>query len=231
MIGRLMPRLAVHTLSLGVIGTNCYVAHADGSTRAFVVDPGDQADQVLELAQREGLTIEDILVTHCHWDHIGAIAPVAEATGAKTWMSELESPIVEERINTFVPQGVGPFRTWPIDNKLAGDERFEAAGVEVQAIHLPGHSPGTTGFFVDGERAEDGSWHSPPVLFVGDLIFQDSVGRTDLPGSDPSELVRSVRLLLDTLDDETILLSGHGPATTLGRERRANPFVAPIAAR
>ena len=222
--------LTVHTLPLGVIGTNCYIAHRADSSQAIVVDPGDQADKVLALLSEHSLTAEAVLITHCHWDHIGAVAPVVQATGASTWMSEIESPIVEERINDFVPPGVGPFETCPIDHKLSGGEEFDVAGITVRAIHLPGHSPGTLGFLVDGIPAEDGTWSSPPVLFVGDLVFLDSVGRVDLPGADGAQLVQSVRLLLDTLDDATVLYPGHGPNTTLGRERTSNPFVAPIAA-
>lgn len=216
-----MPDLQVHGLQLGAIGTNCYIAHIAGETDAFIVDPGDDADSIVAVIDELGLTPVGVLVTHCHWDHIGAVAPIASRYSIPVWMSSIEAPVLEENINDFVPAGVGPFETHPVDHRLDGGETFELAGIPIRTIHLPGHSPGTIGYLVDGE---------PPMLFIGDLIFAGSVGRVDLPFADAEQLVASIKHLLDTLDDETVLLSGHGQPTTLGQERSSNPFVGPIAA-
>jgi len=218
--------MEIHALQLGMIGTNCYVAHAAGSQRAVVVDPGDQANLVLELLERAGLEADAVLVTHCHWDHIGAVAPVAAATGADVYMSDTEAFVLEEEPNRFVPAGVGPFDACHVDVRLRGDERIEVAGLELQVLALPGHSPGSLGFLADGIRDSTGDgWDTPPVLFVGDLIFQGSVGRTDLPGASHDELLASCRMLFERLDDATVLLSGHGAATTIGAEKASNPFL------
>lgn len=218
-------------LPLGPIGTNCYVVSDDG-VRAFVVDPGDNADRVLEVVEEQGFTVEAVLVTHCHWDHIGAVAPVARATEAPVWMSEIESFVVEHDPNRFVPDGVGPFEPWPVEHKLTGGERFEVAGIQVEALPLPGHSPGSLGYLVDGVRSADGQeWEAPPVLFVGDLIFQGSVGRTDLPGADHATLLRSCQLVFERCEADTVLLSGHGPATSVGIEQQTNPFLRELVGR
>lgn len=212
-------RLQVQTLQLGAIGTNCYIAWREGSGRAVVVDPGDQAEIVMAALEGEGLTADAVLVTHCHWDHIGAVAPVAAAAGADVYMSRVESFVLEEDPNRFVPPGVGPFEPCQVTHKLEGGEHFEAAGLEFEAIFLPGHSPGTVGYLV-----RDGS-QGAPTLFVGDLIFRGSVGRVDLPGASGEELLASAKRLFDTLPGETILLSGHGEPTTIEHEKRTNPLL------
>ena len=227
-----MPRLAIRQLPLGAIGTNCYVVNVEGSAAAFVVDPGDQADVVLDLAREEQLEIEGVLVTHCHWDHIGGVAPIAREAAAPVWMSSIEAFVLEQDPNRFVPAGVGPFEPCEVQHKLDGGERFEVAGIEIEALHLPGHSPGSIGFLVAGEREGDGDeapWATPPILFVGDLIFQGSVGRTDLPGSDPAALMDSARLVFERCHGDTVLLSGHGAATTVAAEQRTNPFLRELA--
>jgi glyoxylase-like metal-dependent hydrolase (beta-lactamase superfamily II) len=222
------PTVRIHALALGAIGTNCYVVGNVDTGQAIVVDPGDEAHRVDEVLAKNELTLEGILVTHAHWDHIGAIAPLATTHDVAVWMSERESVIVEERINDFVPAGVGPFETHPVEHKLHGGETISLAGMELEAIHLPGHSPGTIGFYLEGVPGEAGEWEQPPILFCGDLIFEGSVGRTDLPFADHQQLLDSIALLLDRLHDETLLLSGHGRPTTLGAERATNPFLAPI---
>lgn len=226
-----MPKLAIRQLPLGPIGTNCYIVSADGSSRAFVIDPGDDAPRVLDVVASEGLQVEAVLVTHCHWDHIGAVAPVVRQTGATVYMSGLEAFVLEQEPNRFVPPGVGPFEPCEVQVKLSGGEMLEIAGVQLEVLHLPGHSPGTMGFFADGELDDDGGWKSPPILFVGDLIFQGSVGRVDLPGADAQALLDSARMLFERMDDATVLLSGHGAPTTIAQERRTNPFLQDLAAR
>lgn len=217
--------LEVHGLSLGPIGTNCYLVHEAGSTRAFVVDPGDQADVIVEVAGERGLDVEAILVTHCHWDHIGGVAALVEATGAPVWMSATEAPVLEDPTK-FPMGGPAPITPATVDHRLEGTERIEVAGVAIDVLSTPGHSPGHLTFLVDGVRgASDDTFESPPVAFVGDVIFQGSVGRTDLPFADTDTLMATLDRLVARLDADTVLLSGHGPVTTMRAELASNPFL------
>lgn len=218
-------QLEVDALSLGPIGTNCYVVREAGSTDAFVVDPGAQADEVLAVARERGLAITDILVTHCHWDHIGAVATLARATGAPVWMSDVEAPVLEDPTR-FPLGGPDPIEPATVDHRLEGGERIEVAGIAVDVLATPGHSPGHVTFLVDGIRDASGDgYDSPPVAFVGDVIFQGSVGRTDLPFADGAQLAETLERLRVRLDAATVLCSGHGPVTTMAAELASNPFL------
>jgi hydroxyacylglutathione hydrolase len=217
--------LEIDGLSLGPIGTNCYLVREAGSSRAFVVDPGAQADDVLAAARERGVTIEAVLVTHCHWDHIGAVAAVARETGAPIWMSQTEAPVLEDP-DSFPVGGPEPIEPATVDHQLDGGERIEVAGIAIDVLSTPGHSPGHVTFLVDGVRDSSGDgWDSPPVAFVGDVIFQGSVGRTDLPFADTSTLAVTLEQLRTRLDPATILCSGHGPVTTMEHELANNPFL------
>ncbi|MGH3104962.1 MAG: MBL fold metallo-hydrolase [Gaiellaceae bacterium] len=208
--------LAVDRYELGPIGTNCYVARASrAATEAVVVDPGgDAAALRLELA-RSGARCAAILITHCHWDHLGGVADLAEGTGAPVYMAEAEAPVLE-RPDDYFP-GV-PVRGYTADVLLAGDEVFELAGITFETLTVPGHSPGHLAFHSDG------------VLFSGDVLFAGSVGRTDLPFGDWDALLESIRALMDRFPPDTIVYSGHGPPTTLGDELARNPFLAELRA-
>ncbi|MEO6867309.1 MAG: MBL fold metallo-hydrolase [Gaiellales bacterium] len=222
--------LEIDGLQLGPIGTNCYLVRRSGSTAAFVVDPGAEADRVVATAAERGVTIEAILITHCHWDHIGGVADLVAATGAPIWMSATESTMLEDP-DQFPIRGPEPIKPATVDHKLDGDEQFTVAGISIDVLPTPGHSPGHLTFVIDGVRldaATDGTageWAMPPVAFVGDVIFQGSVGRTDLPFSDGATLARSLSLLTERLAPETVLLSGHGGVTTMQDELASNPFL------
>lgn len=217
--------LEVDGLSLGPIGTNCYLVRAAGSSRGFVVDPGAQADVVAEHAAERGVEVEAILVTHCHWDHIGAVAELARRTGAPVWMSATEAPVLEDP-TLFPLGGPEPIEPATVDHRLDGGERIEVAGVAIDVLATPGHSPGHLTFLVDGIRDATGDgYDSPPVAFVGDVVFQGSVGRTDLPFSDGSVLAQTLEVLRARLAPETVLCSGHGPVTSMRAELASNPFL------
>jgi hydroxyacylglutathione hydrolase len=208
--------LAVDRYELGPIGTNCYVVRSDASApRAAVIDPGGDADDLLRELERLGARCEAILVTHTHWDHIGAVADLAEATGAPVSISELEAQVLE-RPDDFYP-GVG-VRPYTAEVPLEGDERFQAAGLEWETVSVPGHSPGHLAFATGG------------ALFSGDVLFAGSVGRTDLPLADWDTLLASIRRLVERFPPETPVYSGHGPPTTLGDELARNPFLAELRA-
>lgn len=217
--------LEVHGLSLGPIGTNCFLVNEAGSTRAFVVDPGDQADVIQGVAAEHGVEVEAILVTHCHWDHIGGVAALAQATGAPVWMSSTEAPVLEDP-SKFPMGGPAPIAPAKVDHTLDGGERIEVAGIAIDVLLTPGHSPGHLTFLVDGVRgAAVDTYDTPPVAFVGDVIFQGSVGRTDLPFADGDTLMKTLDMLVARLHPDTALLSGHGPVTSMRAELASNPFL------
>jgi len=205
-------------LTVGSIAENCFLLRRQGSDRVLVVDPGEEAERILAAAGELG-TVEAILLTHCHFDHIGAVAPVAAATGAPVYCPEIEVPVLAD-IMAFVPwEGFGPYESYDADETVAGGETLELAGLELDVIFTPGHSPGHVTYSVRGEEA----------IFSGDVLFQGSVGRVDLPGGDGPTLIASIGTLLDTHSDETVVHPGHMGITTLGAERASNPFLASLA--
>ena len=207
-------------LTVGQVAENCFVVNAGGSDRALVVDPGDEAERILAAVEAKGLSVEGILLTHTHFDHIGAVAPVAKATGSPVWCPEIETPVLAD-INSFVPwPGFGPFEDYEADHTVTGGEKLKLAGLEIDVIFTPGHSPGHVTYSVPTEGA----------IFSGDVLFQGSVGRTDLPGGDWETLLTSIGGLVDALPEETTVYPGHMGVTTLGAERRTNPFLAELAA-
>jgi hydroxyacylglutathione hydrolase len=207
----------VEQLSLGPIGTNCYVVRAEASTgEAAVIDPSGDAAELRLLLARLGAKCSAILVTHGHWDHLLGVADLAEGTGAPVYMAEGERTLLEN-LASFAPAGV-PARGRTPDVLLQGGETIEVAGVSFDVLGVPGHSPAHVAFSADGS------------LFSGDVLFAGSVGRVDLPGGDWDTLLESIRMLADTLPPETIVYPGHGPATTLGDELARNPFLAELRA-
>lgn len=205
--------------TVGPVAENTYIFCRDGSDRALIVDPGEEADKLLGGIDELGVTLDGILLTHTHFDHVGAVAPVARATGAEVWVPELEKPVLAD-IMSFVPwPGFGPFESWDAEHTVAGGERLELAGFEIDVIFTPGHSPGHVTYSIADEGA----------VFSGDVLFQGSVGRTDLPGGDWPTLLGSIRGLVDSLPAETDVFPGHMGLTTLGAERASNPFLAELA--
>jgi hydroxyacylglutathione hydrolase len=214
-----VSELEVAMLTVGQVGENCFIARAKDSDRAVIVDPGEEAERILAAVEQMGVTVEAILLTHTHFDHIGAVAPVAKATGAPVWCPELEVPVLAD-INAFVPwPGFGPFESYDADHTVSGGEHLSLAGLEIDVVFTPGHSPGHVTYAIpDGE-----------ALFSGDVLFESSIGRSDLPGGDAATLMESIRGLLDTYPDETNVFPGHMGITTLGAERAGNPFLAELA--
>ena len=207
--------LDVEMLTVGPVAENCFLLRRVGSDRLLVVDPGEEAERILAAIEATGAQAEAILITHCHFDHIGAVTPVAEATGAPVYCPEIETPMLEN-IMAFVPwEGFGPFESYEPDKTVSGGEALELAGLELDVIFTPGHSPGHVTYAVRGEDA----------LFSGDVLFQGSVGRVDLPGGDGPTLLASIGQLLDRHPDETVVHPGHMGLTTLGAERATNPFL------
>lgn len=211
-----MP-VRVEQLSLGPIGTNCYVVRADlSATEAVVVDPSGDATELRLLLARLGATCAAILVTHGHWDHLLGVADLAEGTGAPVYMAEGERVLLESP-GDYTPSGV-TLRPYSPDVLLQGGETFDAAGMSFNVHSVPGHSPAHLAYCTDES------------LFSGDVLFSGSVGRVDLPGGDWDTLLASIRSLVEAYPPETNVYPGHGPATTLGEELARNPFLAELRA-
>jgi hydroxyacylglutathione hydrolase len=209
----------VRMFTVGPVAENCFILRRDGSDRALIVDPGEEAPKLIAAIEQLGVTLDGILLTHTHFDHVGAVAPVARATGAEVWVPEIEKGVLAN-INSFVPwPGFGPFEDHEAEHTLQGGERLELAGFEIDVLFTPGHSPGHVTYSIPDETA----------VFSGDVLFQGSVGRVDLPGGDWNTLLESLRTLVDTLPPETTVYPGHMGITTLGAERASNPFLAELA--
>jgi glyoxylase-like metal-dependent hydrolase (beta-lactamase superfamily II) len=206
--------LDVRQLTVGAIAENCFVICNEGLGKALIVDPGEEPERILAEVEATGAEVEAILVTHCHFDHVGAVAPVAKATGAPVYCPEIEVPVLAD-IMSFTYPGFGPYEGYEADETVGGGETLELAGLTLDVIFTPGHSPGHVTYSVRGEEA----------IFSGDVLFQGSVGRVDLPGGDGPTLMRSIATLLDSHSPGTAVYPGHMGATTLGAERATNPFL------
>jgi len=210
--------IEVEMVTVGAIAENCFLARAQGSEKLIVVDPGDEAERILAKAAEMGGEVEAVLLTHTHFDHVGAVAEVARATGAPVYCPEIEVPVLAD-INSYLLPGFGPFESYAADQTVGGGETLELAGLELDVIFTPGHSPGHVTYSVRDEAA----------IFSGDVLFQGSVGRTDLPGGDWETLLESIRTLVDSHPPETTVYPGHMGVTTLEAERATNPFLAELA--
>ena len=207
--------IEVQTVTVGPFAENCFLLRSEGSDRLLIVDPGEESERLLNAAELMGGKIEAILLTHCHVDHIGAVSPVAAASGTPVYCPRLEANLLSE-INTIVQvPGMGPYEDYEPDELLSGGEVLELAGLTLDVIATPGHAPGHVTYSVRGEDA----------IFSGDVLFQSSVGRVDLPGGDGPTLLRSIQTLLDSHPEETNVYPGHMGPTTLGAERATNPFL------
>jgi glyoxylase-like metal-dependent hydrolase (beta-lactamase superfamily II) len=207
--------------TVGPVQENCFFVREQGSERAVVVDPGDESERLISALDALGIrTVEAILLTHTHFDHVGAVAPLARSTGAPVYCPELET-IVLANIMDYVPwPGFGPFESYDADHTVKGGETLELAGLTFEVLFTPGHSPGHVTYAI---REHD-------ALFSGDVLFQGSVGRVDLPGGDWPTLLRSIETLMNEFGSETTVYPGHMGLTTLGRERATNPFLRELAA-
>jgi glyoxylase-like metal-dependent hydrolase (beta-lactamase superfamily II) len=216
-----MSQLDVRMFTVGPVQENCFIVRRPDAPNAVIVDPGDEADKLLGAIERLGIeTVEAILITHTHFDHVGAVAPVAAATKAPVYCPELETDVLAN-LNDYTWQGFGPFESYQAERTVAGGETLELAGLSLDVIFTPGHSPGHVTYAIAEKEA----------LFSGDVLFQGSVGRVDLPGGDWPTLLQSIETLVSTYPADTTVYPGHMGITTLGRERATNPFLRELAER
>jgi hydroxyacylglutathione hydrolase len=214
-----MSELDVRSFTVGPVQENAYILRTAGSDRAVLIDPGEEPQRLIEAIERLGVGIEAILITHCHFDHIGAVAPLAHATGAPVYCPEIERPLLENPA-LGTPPGFGPFEGHTPEHTLSGGESLSLAGLDMEVLFTPGHSPGHLTYSLPTHGA----------IVSGDVLFQGSIGRTDLPFADHATLEHTLVTLLDTLPGETVVYPGHMGITTIGRELQTNPFLTEIRA-
>jgi hydroxyacylglutathione hydrolase len=208
------PALRILRIENGQFLENCYLLAEAGSSDAVIVDPGDEADRFLAVAREHGLTIREIWLTHAHVDHISGVAAVKAATAAPVRLHPADRPLYDNLPQQGLWFGLRLDPPPPPDHELEHGGEVSLGAIRFAVRHTPGHSPGSVCFVTDG------------LVLGGDVLFQGSIGRTDLPGGSHPRLIRSITEELLVLPDDTIVHPGHGPSTTIGVERRTNPFLA-----
>ena len=198
---------------------NGFVIGDEDSREGVIIDPGDEVDELLALAKKHQLNIKAILLTHAHLDHVTGVATAKRALGVPTWLHKDDNFLYERVVQQGQMFGIAVEPQPPIDAFYEGEGPLHFGDYEVRVLHTPGHCPGGVCLAVS-KKGENSA-----TLFVGDTLFAGSIGRTDLPGGDMDTLLRSIRNVLFAFPDDTIVWSGHGEQTTIGKERRTNPFL------
>jgi len=192
---------------------NCFIVGCEQTRKAAVIDPGDEADRILQTLEASNLTATCIINTHGHFDHVGANRKVKEATGADLLIHPLDAPMLSQLSASAAAWGLYAEDSPEPDRTLKEGETISVGTIALKVIHTPGHTPGGI------------SLHGGDIVVVGDTLFAGSIGRTDFPGGDHDTLIASVKDKLYALGDDVRVLCGHGPETTIGHEKRSNPFV------
>ncbi|MCL5676456.1 MAG: MBL fold metallo-hydrolase [Firmicutes bacterium] len=201
------------TLAVGPYQANCYIVAAEAGGPALVVDPGAQPDRILARVRELGLEVTHILLTHGHLDHIGAVTAMKEATRAAICIHPLDAPMLPDPRLNLSASSPRPVTALPADRLLEDGEEIPIGGLRLQVLHTPGHTPGGVCFLL------------PDRVLSGDTLFAGSIGRTDFPGGDMDQLLKSIRTKLLPLPDHLLVHPGHGDSTTIGDERAGNPFL------
>ncbi len=214
--------MIVETFPVGVLQCNCAIVGCEDTREALIIDPGGDPDRILAAAERLGLRPRYLLHTHAHFDHVGGTRRLADLTGAVVALHPDDRPLYEHLAEQTAFFGLPPVEAAEVTHWLKDGERLAAGSAAAAVLHTPGHTPGSVSFATPRGDADP----RDVVLFSGDTLFLGGVGRTDLWGGSADQLFESIRTRLLALPDDTPVIPGHGPATTIGRERRTNPFLA-----
>lgn len=204
--------MIIKQMGVGPLMANCIIVGCTETKNAVVIDPGDDVDRILVALSEEQLSVTKILNTHGHFDHVGGNQRLKEVTGAPICIHDEDAPMLAHVSSSAAAFGMRVNNSPEADETLQDGDIVKFGNLELKVIHTPGHSPGGVAFY------------RPDVVFVGDTLFAGSIGRTDFPGGSYDQLIASVKNKLFTLDNKTIVYTGHGPETTIGDEKRTNPF-------
>lgn len=198
---------------VGELAVNCFVLACEQTRKGVVIDPGDDIQNILDLIAQDDIDIVEIVATHGHFDHIGRVTSLKKATGAPFAMHKADRPMVEALVDIAAFFGIKTDPPPEVDRFIDEGDTIAFGHETLNILHVPGHAPGNIAL----------TW--PGHAIVGDTVFAGSIGRTDMEGADPKTLLHSIRTKLLTLPDDTVLYPGHGPSTTVGREKQVNPFL------
>ena len=207
--------MILEMLTVGPFQENCYVIGDEETGAGAIVDPGDEAARIALAVEQTRLDIAQILITHTHIDHVGAVAALTEEYSCPVLMHAEAEPMLAQLPSQAMMMGLRFGKVPTVDRHIEDEETIEVGGLELRSLYTPGHAPGHLAFYVGSEG----------LVLSGDALFAGSIGRVDLPGGSMEVLVRSIEERLLTLPDETAVYSGHGPETTIGHERAHNPFL------
>lgn len=205
--------MIIKTLAVGPIMANCFIVGCDETFQAAVIDPGDEPDRILMALAESNLTAKLIINTHGHFDHVGANKRLKEVTGAPILIHLLDAPMLDQLADSAAAWGMAADNSPPPDRELQEGDEVDFGNVKLKVLHTPGHTPGGISLYTDHE------------VFVGDTLFAGSIGRTDFPGGSFETLKQSIQQKLFKLGDDLKVYPGHNQPTTIGMERRTNPFV------
>ncbi|AEF95100.1 beta-lactamase domain protein [Desulfotomaculum nigrificans CO-1-SRB] len=205
--------MLIETLPVGNLEANCYIIGCPETDQAAIVDPGDEARRILAQVAKLGLTVSAIILTHGHYDHIGAVAELKKATGAPVMIHRQDSEMLTKpalNLSAWLGEDI---ELKPADRLLEDGDLIKVGNLTLEVLHTPGHTPGGICLKVGGD------------VFTGDTLFAQSVGRSDFPGGSHTTLINSIKQKLLVLPDDTMIYPGHGPASTIGQEKRLNPYL------
>lgn len=205
--------IQIDYIVVGMVQTNCYIIHRENSDQCVIADPGDRADTILKYLDEKGLTPEAILLTHGHFDHILAVAEIAAAKGCPVIVCDKEAALLADATQNCTIMGTGKAYALQADRMVKDGEQFSVAGMNIKVIHTPGHTSGSCCYYF-----EEG------FALCGDTIFLESVGRTDLPTGNDYQIIPSIEEKIYALPDDTVLFPGHGQHTSVGYEKKNNPY-------
>jgi glyoxylase-like metal-dependent hydrolase (beta-lactamase superfamily II) len=213
--------MILETAAVGPFFKNGYVVGCEATNHAVLIDPGDEIDHLLDVIRSRALSVTHILLTHAHVDHVSGVAEAKRSLDVPIYLHRDDLFLYQNAVRTGMMFGLTVEEPPPVDQYYEGEGPISFGEYAVRVVHTPGHCPG--GVCLAVSKADAGA--APPALFVGDTLFAGSIGRTDLPGGDYQTLLKSITEVLFAFPDDSVVYSGHGPETTIGRERRTNPFV------